>query len=381
MRICHLTSMHDWDDDRIYQRACLGLARAGNEVHLVATEGLGNRPVNSDVQFHWIKYRSGWKRRWYSSKEAVQLSIETGASIFHFHDPDLLPHIKKIKLNLPHAKIVYDIHENYETRFYQWKFIPNFLRGTLAKWFRSFEILIIKSIDGYSTVSKSLVQLFTSTQKPSLIIRNTVDVHRLKEVDLNQKKYPYPVIYTSGTHSHDRNILNTVRALSEIVSDYPKIKVMFAGRYLRSAKQDLQEVANDLNLSDNVLIEGMLPWTENFTRTARAFCGCVFYKRNANNQVTIPNRIYEYMYSGIPVVASDYPELRRIVESANCGVLVNADDPKSIGEGIYKLLAQPELASELGRNGKKAIEGLYGYHIDMESTINFYRNLIKTNEP
>ena len=89
--------MHNnWAEDRIYQRACQGLAREGVEVHLVFTRP-DELPKEEGVHFHWIDKREGWKRRWFSSIQAVNLAVNVKADIYHFHDPDLLPHIIKIK--------------------------------------------------------------------------------------------------------------------------------------------------------------------------------------------------------------------------------------------------------------------------------------------
>ncbi|HYF67662.1 MAG TPA: glycosyltransferase [Ohtaekwangia sp.] len=367
--------MHEWDDDRIYQRACLGLARNGLDVHLVATgQRTVEEAISPSVTVHLIKPRKGIKRRYFSSKEAITISIKVEADIYHFHDPDLLPHIKRLKSKLPQAVVIYDIHENYVARFYQWR-IPVIVKPLFSELFRRFELQIIRQIDGFSAVSESLASLFKSTEKPYVIVRNSVDISRLAEINLDTQKFDHPVIYTSGSNSDDRNIFNTVKALPLILKTHSNVQMMFVGKYVGNAKEQLTRLAHDLNVKDRLVLGDMLPWEDNFIRTAKAFCGCVFYKKNANNDVTIPNRIYEYMYCGIPVVASDYPELRKIVETANCGILVNADDPNSIAAAINLLLSDMPNAAELGKNGRKAIQEIYGYHNDLATMIKFYSTL------
>lgn len=371
MRICQITSMHSWDDDRIYQRACLGLAREGNEVHLIATQP--NKPPNSrQVKFHWISPRSGWRRRWYSSKEAIEKAIAIKADIYHFHDPDLLPHALRIKKALPKAMVVYDIHENYAGRFMSWG-LPSFL----GNFFRIYEKSIINKLDGFSVVSSSMLKLFQSVQTPSLIIRNSTDIFSLKNLNFSSIiPFDVPTIYTSGTNSHARHCLKSVQALKFIENEKLNFQMMFVGRYAKGIEDELIEQAKNDGTADKLRLEGMLPWKDNFLRTARAFCGCVFYEDNSNNRVGIPNRLFEYMYCGIPVVATGFPELRKIVEESGCGVLVNSEDPQSIADGFIQLLKNPAKASEMGVKGRKAIEEKYGYHIDIRNTIKFYKSLI-----
>ena len=122
-------------------------------------------------------------------------------------------------------------------------------------------------------------------------------------------------------------------------------------------------------------IEGMLSWEDNFRRTAKAFLGCVFYADNSNNRVGIPNRLFEYMYCGIPVVATDFPELRNIINKTCCGILVNSEDPKDIANAFEYLLLHPEEAQAMGARGKQAINTDYGFHIDLKRLEDFYKTI------
>src|SRR5205085_258756 len=99
-----------------------------------------------------------------------------------------------------------------------------------------------------------------------------------------------PIIYTSGTHSHERDCLQTVKALPEICKAHPGAKMMFVGRFVGNIKNEMLEQSKVDGTKENLVLEGMLPWEENFIRTAKAFCGCVFYADNPNNRVGIPNR-------------------------------------------------------------------------------------------
>lgn len=375
MKICQLTSMHDWNDDRIYQRACLGLTRMGYEVHLVATIP-DVKPTKEKVVFHWVKQRKGIKRRWLSSKEVIKKAILINADIYHFHDPDLLPHITKLKRRVPNAIIIYDIHENYTARFDQWKATRMFSQFFKRK-FRAFEIKIISKISGYTVTTNSMHELFNATNKPWLEIRNTVDISRLKNLDFNQDKFNSPTIYTSGTNSDARNVMETVLSLPEILNFHPKTNMMFVGKYLDNLEDRIKENALENNISDKLIIEGMLPWVDNFLRTSKAFCGCVFYEDNLNNRVTLPNRLFEYMYCGIAVIGTNFKEVRNVIDGAKCGIVVDSSDPKEIAKGIIYLLRNPEKVKQMGVNGRKAIETTYGYHIDLENIVAFYKKLLK----
>ncbi|MAN03341.1 MAG: hypothetical protein CMI35_09690 [Owenweeksia sp.] len=369
--------MHDWQDDRIFQRACAGLARLGHEVHLVAVCEEDQKPGKFEslkVTVHLLPHRSGRKRRWNGSKDVIKAAVHLQAEVYEFHDPDLLPHIGLLKKKVPGSAVIYDIHENYAGRFANWG-LPAFL-GDI---FRSYEKKVINGLDGITVVSESMSSLFKGVRTPVEITRNSTDIERLRGIELPEPDADSaPVIVTSGSHSHARNCLQTVKALPYLVQDLTVNPVMqFVGRYLDNMDQEMEEQAKADGTSDYLKIDGMMPWEENFKRIAKAYCGCVFYEDNPNNRVGIPNRLFEYMYCGIPVVVSDFPELKKVVTQAQCGVVVNSEDPRDIARGLEELLSDPEKAREMGRKGRQAMEGTYGYHVDLEILENFYYKLLK----
>lgn len=369
--------MHDWQDDRIFQRACVGMARFGHEVHLVAIKDEDSKEsefISRGVHIHLTPRRQGWKRRWFCSIDVINKAIELNADIYHFHDPDLLPHVNKLKKNCPKSAVIYDIHENYAGRFADWG-LPAFL----GNWFRRYEIRKINSIDGITVVSESMKGLFKDAKVPVEVTRNSADLHRLKEINFDEKTEDggAPVIVTSGSHSHARNCLQTVQAIpfTKGPNDIKPI-FQFVGRYMGNIKDEMIEQSKKDSTEDQLQLDGMIPWDENFKRIARAFCGCVFYEDNPNNRVGVPNRLFEYMYCGLPVVVSNFPELKAIVDDADCGLIVDSEDPKSIGQALSTLLSDPVRSKQMGENGKEALAKKYGYHVDLEKLNAFYLSLL-----
>jgi len=88
--------------------------------------------------------------------------------------------------------------------------------------------------------------------------------------------------------------------------------------------------------------------------------------------LAMPRKLFEYLSAGIPVVGSDTPTIREVLEDNNCGVLVDARSPQSIADGILILCKNPILRKKMGNNGKNAAMKLY----NAESEIGKIRNLI-----
>ena len=71
--------------------------------------------------------------------------------------------------------------------------------------------------------------------------------------------------------------------------------------------------------------------------------------------------MFEYMAAGIPVLASDFPLWRCIVEEANCGMLVDPLDPEAIAKGMQWFIEHPDEALEMGQSGRRAVEERYNW--------------------
>lgn len=74
-----------------------------------------------------------------------------------------------------------------------------------------------------------------------------------------------------------------------------------------------------------------------------------------NYRYSLPNKLFQSMAAAIPVVASDFPQVREIVEGSRCGVVVDTTDPRRIAEGIRAVLADPAEAGRMGERGRAAV--------------------------
>ena len=89
----------------------------------------------------------------------------------------------------------------------------------------------------------------------------------------------------------------------------------------------------------------------------------------------LPIKLFEYMAAGIPVVASDFPLWRQIVQDADCGLCVDPLDPAAIAQAIRELLADEARAQVLGMNGRRAVEQHYQWSVEAAKLLTLYRQL------
>jgi glycosyltransferase involved in cell wall biosynthesis len=85
------------------------------------------------------------------------------------------------------------------------------------------------------------------------------------------------------------------------------------------------------------------------------------------------------MASGLPVIASDFPLWREIIDAEQCGICVDQTNPTEISKKIQNLISDISLLREMGENGRKAVEDKYNWGIEEKKIINFYNKLSNSN--
>jgi glycosyltransferase involved in cell wall biosynthesis len=81
------------------------------------------------------------------------------------------------------------------------------------------------------------------------------------------------------------------------------------------------------------------------------------------------------MSAGLPVIASDFPLWKEIIEINNCGICVSPDEPQQIADAVDNLAANPYKAYQMGQNGKKAVNGKYNWLIEEKKLLAVYQRL------
>ncbi|CAN5781266.1 glycosyltransferase family 4 protein [soil metagenome] len=368
LKICFVTSMHDWNDDRIFERAAVGLASLGHHVTFVAPAE--KDMVSEGVHIKAIPKRSRLKKHLHGPGEAFREMKKIEADIYHFYNPNMMWKMRGWAKK-GHAVFI-DIHENYEARVDALP-MPSFLRKKAVGWYRNLENWFCRSYNGVTVVTATMAKKMTPSGTAVLVVDNVPYLKRLKNVQLAQHKDERPTIITSGSHSAARNCIKAVEALPAIVKEVPNVKMKFVGRFQPvSYEQELIDKAKELGVAENFETAGMLPWLENFKRISSAHVGCVFYNDNLNNRVTLPNRLYEYMYVGLAVLGEDFPEVKNVLTSNNCGEVVNSQNPQDIADKAIRLIKDPHQLELYTKNARKAILEKHNFENALTQLNEFY---------
>jgi glycosyltransferase involved in cell wall biosynthesis len=127
-----------------------------------------------------------------------------------------------------------------------------------------------------------------------------------------------------------------------------------------------------------VLVElpGRLDRPEVMALLHDARVGLVLFQPVANYVEAYPTKLFEYMASELPVVASDFPVWREIVAEVDCGLLADPTDPIAVADAIEELLADPERAAAMGRRGRQAVLEHYRWEPQGARLLAMYSRLL-----
>jgi glycosyltransferase involved in cell wall biosynthesis len=128
----------------------------------------------------------------------------------------------------------------------------------------------------------------------------------------------------------------------------PEARLVLIGSF---ATPELEQEARSLPGWRRVDYLGPLRRPEVGEQLAAARAGLVLFHPQPNHTEALPNKIFEYMAAGLPIVASDFPYWRSLLEPIGCAVWVDPLDPAGIATAMDDLLADEEGAGEMGRRG------------------------------
>ncbi|WP_409304846.1 glycosyltransferase [Peribacillus sp. SCS-155] len=165
------------------------------------------------------------------------------------------------------------------------------------------------------------------------------------------------------------------RGLEKIVDAVPLIErgtVVFIGD--GRLKRDLERMVCVKGLSERVMFIPKVPVDELLHYTRNAYLGFqVLNNVCFNHYSASSNKLFEYMMSGVPVIACSFPEIQKVVENENIGICVDSHDPASIAEGVNYLLNHPALRKVMSRNCLTAREK-YNWMNEKQNFIDIYES-------
>lgn len=121
---------------------------------------------------------------------------------------------------------------------------------------------------------------------------------------------------------------------------------------------------------------GMLSRKEVLDLYLESSVGVCLFPDERNTRYALPNKLFEYMEAGLPVIISDFPIWRELIIHENCGICVNAADDNAVSCAMNCLLQDLEKSQKMGENGRKAVLEKYNWKVEERKLLRVYRCLL-----
>jgi len=291
------------------------------------------------------------------------------ADIYHAHDLNTLPVAYWAKKRMS-GKLVYDSHE----LFTETSTLSNIER-VLAKVSEKY---LIRRADRIITVNESIANELSKRYgiiPPAVIMNCPVINNRLNKAENNLLRQALridketPIILYHGGFAPNRGLQNLV--ISGNYLDKGIIVFMGWGKL----EQELKDLVLAAGLGDKVQFAKPVPQRELLNYATSATLGVIPYQFiGLNNYYTTPNKLFEYIAAGLPVVGSNFPELSKVIKKWNLGKTFNPDDPKDITVAIDYVLSDRDRYNEMKRNVLQAAK-VFNWENESKKLLEIYRRL------
>lgn len=373
-KVAHLTSVHPPRDPRIYLKECGSLAQAGYEVVLIVpveeAEAASSIP---GVTIRPVQRRAGRISRMLRTTRAVYRAARAErADIYHFHDPELIPWAALLRLH--GSPVVYDVHEDYHSGILQKQYLP-----------RSVRTLVARTMD---LLEKFAARIFHVVIAEEYYRDRFPNGHEV----LNYPVVTEAILNGPGCDPTSGRLLYTGSVTADrgaeihagILGRTDDVSVTLIGKCSPALAGSLRMIAGPAAGRLTIVGEGTYvdpAVIQTAYREGGWLAGLAIFPDTLHYRQKILTKMFEYMMAGLPIICSDFPVWRKVVDDIGCGICVRPDRPEEIAEAIASLRADPGEARAMGERGRAAVLSRYRWETQEQNLLALYDGILSPGAP
>ena len=312
-------------------------------------------PQRSNVQDDVVSLLDMWF--WHGPLFYAELNIRLFFRILFCRRYDLVVAIDLDTLpgctmatGLRHEMLLFDSHEYFPG-------VPEIANKPVVRWvWNRLQDLFVPFADVCVTVCQSLADIFRQKYgKNFLVVRNVPLAERRcqsSSSDEQPSPRPFTILY-QGAVNVGRGVEETIRALPSLPDCH--FLVVGDGDVMSSVRQ----LAADCGVADRVEFAGRRPFNELGGFMARADVGIVFMQNLCPNYYySLPNRIFDFIQAGLPILGVDFPEIARIVRGNDVGICISDPSPDNVRDAVMQIRNNPAMVQRWKDNMARMADSL-----------------------
>lgn len=366
MNVTHLAWRHRADDIRIFERECQSLSCSGIDVtYLVpnsenhSAEGVNIVSVDTTTGQRYLRY-------FRTLRNITSTCHHLNTDIYHIHEPELIP--IGILLKNDGKKVIYDSHEM--TRHQKWSAeIPLWQKLPETITAAAFEKAASYLFDGIVAATPEIKKTFPEVKSITVTNFPKLENFESNEQTVYEDRANH-VVYVGGI-ARKRGIKDMVEAMS-LLPEHLDVRLQIAGEF---TTEQLRKEVISMDGWGSVDFHGWVSHEEVFELLEKSKVGLICFHPTTNNANGIPNKLFEYMAAGLPVIASDFDSWEKYIKHPSCGRFVDPTSSQEIADQIEWMFKNEARAESMGNNARRMVERRYNWESQAENLIQLYQSI------
>lgn len=357
------TSVHRWNDNRIFHKEAVSLAYHFS-VQLHAPADFDYK-TKQKVKVFGLPLWSKESDRKYIRRELWSRLKKSDSEIFYFHDPELIWIGIKARIFLG-KKIVYDVHENTVESIKGKKWLNTLTKGLAIIGYKLFE-WIGKQLFNHFILAEDSYKILIPHN--STIVLNYPIV---EESNGNSEQKLYDLVYL-GDVREDRGALIILELINQLKKKREEIKIALLGKIVNKEKFDI--IIEKYCLEQNIKFFGYVDYQEAINIVKKSKVGLCLLKPTQNFIHSYPTKLFDYMNAGIPFVSSNFQLYDELIQKSNAGISVDPLNITEVINAVSKLLGDADYRDQLGQNGRSSLQTMFNWNTQSNILIDVMNSL------
>lgn len=370
------TSGHDADDDRIFFKEARTLAKGGAEVVVLCAKGRKPPAKTDGVRFANYGGSGCLKDRILNIRTFEQAIADQRCDVVHCHEPDGLIAALRVKRRFG-VKVIFDSHELWSGvaagRF------PKLGWPLGAALFRSFERRWISRCDaaiGAScSISEYLASILGADRVATILNVPVVDVFG----EGAKKVWGAETILCHDGHLPFGRGLKTMVEATRLLATRHRVIFKIVGDVFGAEKEWLDSYIAEHHLEGVIVRTGWLPYQDVGQAIAPCHIGLICLLPSPNNCIAAPNKCFNYLLYGLPIVGPAYPRSHfAILEREGCAALADPTSPEAYADALLTMISRRDKTAEMAVRARELSKSKYRWQHMEPILLDIYQRVISS---
>jgi len=373
--VMHIAPGYRASDPRLYYLECDALMKAGCTIELVA-HASGPFEVDPQVTLHSLgehKSMLAWRLvdRFKRDRKAYEMALRSKAALFHYHGLEFTLWGRRLR-RVSGRPVIFDCREDYEGYARQRSGIPKILRPFLARLVRAQLRNATRSSDATVVADQGTADLLSPYARLLVVVHNFPRVELFDNGQPASADKPYDIVLHGSLPKYHLEVCLKIDAA--LIERGYRVHWLLIGK-IPEMKWLTQELTRR-GITERFHLKDFIPHREVASELSKAKMGIIPLPDLPKFQNNIPQKLFEFMALGIPVVLSDLPPSRPFVGDGTSAIMVAPEEHGAYADALIRLLRSPRMREEMGREGKKRVREQYNWEKESQKLLNLYRELL-----